>query len=219
MMNIKAVIFDMDGVLIDSEIVYLRHQYEVLRHRYSWVTQESLFPLVGMSTKDDYAYLARLLKKDENDPGFRQEIRDLFISCEIYYPDILRPQVVPMLKSLRSLGLSTALASSSSSDNINTVLTQCGLTSYFDCIVSGDQFEQSKPDPEIYLYTMERLGRTPEECLVVEDSTYGVQAAHAAGAFVVAIKDDRFCFDQSLADIRIDGLDEVIKILGTKMEV
>ena len=102
------------------------------------------------------------------------------------------------------MGLQLALASSSPMSNIRQVLGECGLMEFFPVIVSGEQFEASKPDPEIYLHTMARLGRRPEECLIVEDSTYGVQAGAAAGGLV-----ERFPFDQSAARFHIGNLSEI----------
>ena len=89
------------------------------------------------------------------------------------------------------MGLQVALASSSSRECIEQVLTQCGIRELFDCIVSGHEFTRSKPDPEIYRFTMDKLGRKPEECLIVEDSTYGVQAGTAAGGVVAALRDGK----------------------------
>ena len=206
---IQAVIFDMDGVLIDSEIVYLKHQYEALHKKYPWVTLESLYPLVGMSGTEDKPFLAGLLRRDAGDPAFLAEIDALYRSCTVHYPDILRPQVPALLKTLRAMGLQVALASSSSTQNIHQVLSECGIEALFDYTISGDQFHRSKPDPEIYQCTMRRLGRRPEECLIVEDSTYGVAAGVAAGATVAALRDDRFPFDQSPAQLHIESLDEV----------
>ena len=125
------------------------------------------------------------MQADENEP--------------IHFPDILRPEARPMLEQLRAMGLQLALASSSPMSNIRQVLGECGLMEFFPVIVSGEQFEASKPDPEIYLHTMARLGRRPEECLIVEDSTYGVQA----GA------DERFPFNQSAARFHIGNLSEI----------
>src|SRR5699024_12770944 len=96
------------------------------------------------------------------------------------------PQVRPLLARLRAMGLQIALASSSALVNIRRVLTECELTEAFDVVVSGEAFTRSKPDPEIYQYTMAQLGRTPAECLIVEDSTYDVQAGPAAGGLVAA---------------------------------
>lgn len=206
---IKAVIFDMDGVLIDSEIVYIRHQHQALREKYPWVTLESLYPMVGMSSTEDKPFLAGLLHRDASDPAFLQEIRELYAACTVHYPDILRPQAPGVLAALREMGLQVALASSSNTETIRRVLSSCGLERYFDVVVSGDQFRRSKPDPAIYLHTMERLGRRPQECLVVEDSTYGVQAGAAAGAAVAALRDDRFPFDQSAARFHIESLEEI----------
>lgn len=214
MTDIKAVIFDMDGVLIDSEIVYLTYQYEVLHQKYPWVTFESLFPMVGMGSGEDIAFLAEILRKDINDPDFQEEIRDLFHNCTVDYPSILRPQVKPMLSTLKQNGYMVALASSSSTQTINTVLSECDIRHFFDVVVSGDQFVRSKPDPEIYQYTMKALQRQPKDCLIVEDSTYGVQAGHAAGAIVAALEDKRFPFDQRLAQYHIHTLDDVVKLLG-----
>lgn len=211
---IQAVIFDMDGVLIDSEIVYIRHQWERLRIQYPWVTQESLYPTVGMSSAEDKQFLAKLLRREADDPAFLQEMETLYQSCAVFYPDILNPQAESVLKRLRTMGLGVALASSSSMKNIRQVLRECGITQYFDCIVSGEQFRRSKPDPEIYRYTMQLLGRRPDECLVIEDSTYGVQAGAAAGAAVAALRDDRFPFDQSAARFHIECLAEIFPILA-----
>lgn len=206
---IKAVIFDMDGVLIDSEIVYLRHQHKNLKPKYPWVTEESLYPLVGMSSQEDKAFLAGLLRRDAKDPAFLQEIAELYAGCTVWYPDILRPQVPGLLKKLRKMGFQVALASSSSLKNIRQVLQECEIEDCFDSIISGEQFHRSKPDPEIYRFTMERLGRQPSECLIIEDSTYGVQAGVASGALVAALRDDRFPFDQSPAQLHIDSLDVI----------
>lgn len=206
---IKAVIFDMDGVLIDSEIVYLRHQHANLKTKYPWVTEQSLYPLVGMSSQEDKQFLAGLLHRDAKDPAFLQEIQELYAACTVYYPDIMRPQVPGLLKALKDMGMQVALASSSSMKNIRQVLGQCEIEQFFDCIISGESFRRSKPDPEIYCHTMEKLGRTPDECLIIEDSTYGVKAGVASGATVAALRDDRFPFDQSPAQLHIESLDEI----------
>ena len=180
MKPIKAVIFDMDGVLIDSEPVYLHHQYTHLKPLYPWITLESMYPLVGISGQEYMPFMAKLCRRTD-DAAFRQEMDAMNAGCQVYYPDILRKEVRPLLHELKQMGLQVALASSSSRECIEQVLTQCKIRELFDCIVSGHEFTHSKPDPEIYRFTMDKLKRRPEECLIVEDSTYGVQAGTAAG--------------------------------------
>ena len=80
-------------------------------------------------------------------------------------------------------------------------------------MVSGNQFKKSKPDPEIYLYTASCLGVKPEECLAVEDSTIGITAAHRAGMKIAAMIDERYGFDQSLADYRLSGVKDVLEVV------
>lgn len=208
MKPIKAVIFDMDGVLIDSEPVYLHHQYTHLKSLYPWITLESMYPLVGISGQEYMPFMAKLCRRTD-DTAFRQEMDAMNAGCQVYYPDILRKEVRPLLHELKQMGLQVALASSSSRECIEQVLTQCKIRELFDCIVSGHEFTRSKPDPEIYRFTMDKLGRKPEECLIVEDSTYGVQAGTAAGGVVAALRDERFPFDQHAAQLHIDSLAEL----------
>ncbi|MCQ2550121.1 MAG: Cof-type HAD-IIB family hydrolase [Lachnospiraceae bacterium] len=212
--NMKAVIFDMDGVLIDSEIVYLDYQYEQLRKKYPWLNRDSLFPLVGMSADQALVFFSKLLKKENQMQELQQELKDLNDGCKVYYPNILRKEVKQVLEALKSMEIKIALASSSNQENIITVLTQCKILSYFDYIVSGEQFTQSKPNPEIYQNTMKKLEVLPEQCMVIEDSTYGIEAGVQAGATVVAIKDTRFAFNQSKAHIFIDNLMEIPTLIA-----
>ena len=144
---------------------------------------------------------------------FLQELKEVYSGVEISYPEIMRPVVPSLLKSLKEQGLKIALASSSRMDNILEVLTSCKIREFFDFVVSGEQFVHSKPDPEIYFHVMKALEVQPEECLIIEDSTYGVTAAHRAGAHVIAVRDDRFCFNQSLADYQINSLEEVLQYI------
>ena len=130
---------------------------------------------------------------------------DYFMGC----CQTIRKNRTDTIAQLRAMGLQLALASSSPMSNIRQVLGECGLMEFFPVLVSGEQFEASKPDPEIYLHTMARLGRRPEECLIVEDSTYGVQAGAAAGGLVAALRDERFPFDQSAARFHIGNLSEI----------
>lgn len=208
MRPIRAVIFDMDGVLIDSEPVYLMYQYEHLLERYPWLTVEMLYPVVGMSSQEFPSFMAKVCRRPL-DAAFQQELQQMNDGCKVDYAGILRPQVPAVLQALQDAGLQIALASSSSRENIQQVLDECGIGRYFSTIVSGGQFTRSKPDPEIYRYTMEQLGRRPEECLIVEDSTYGIRAGLAAGATVAALQDDRFPFDQRAAQLHIQSLAEV----------
>ena len=210
---IRTVIFDMDGVLIDSEIVYLRHQKKKLEKKYPWIKESDLYPLVGMDNNEDKYFMADRLGGDAEDPAFLQELKEVYSGVEISYPEIMRPVVPSLLKSLKEQGLKIALASSSHMDNILEVLTSCKIRDFFDFVVSGEQFVHSKPDPEIYFHVMKALEVQPEECLIIEDSTYGVTAAHRAGAHVIAVRDDRFCFNQSLADYQINSLEEVLQYI------
>jgi HAD superfamily hydrolase (TIGR01509 family) len=210
---IKAVIFDMDGVLIDSEIIYLDHMYEKLKIKYPQINREALFAVVGSTTKRTMEIISDVIGEDVNSPMFQELYAELWVDCRPDYPSILRKEVPDILKELHRRGYQVALASSTSRAGIDDVLTSCGLKGDFDYIVSGEEFKESKPNPEIYLHTADTLKREPKECLVVEDSTYGIMAGHGAGMTVASVIDDRFSFDRSLADYSINGLWEILDVL------
>lgn len=92
-------------------------------------------------------------------------------------------------------------------------MDQAGLRKYFSLIVSGEQFKESKPNPEIYLYTIKELNVNKDEAIIIEDSSKGILAANRAGIKVLALKDDKFGLDQSQADIIINELNDIIKLI------
>ena len=97
-------------------------------------------------------------------------------------------------------------------DNILDVLGQCGIRDYFEVIVSGEQFRESKPDPEIYLHTMECLGLEPSECCCIEDSKFGITAGKRAGLTVFAKREERFGFSQASADQILDSVPDLLNV-------
>ena len=210
---IKAVIFDMDGVLIDSEIVYLNHMYEKLKFLYPRIKREALFSVIGSDTKRTMKIISDVIGEDTDSDSFKKLYKGLWVDCRPDYPAILRKEVPALLKELHRCGYLLALASSASKIGIDEVLTSCGLKCDFNYVVSGEEFKESKPNPEIYRHTAEVLKCRPQECLVVEDSTYGIMAGHSAGMTVAALIDDRFGLDQSLADYSMHSLSEVLSVL------
>ena len=211
---IKAVIFDMDGVIIDSELVYLEQMWEFGKTRNPQMKLEELYPMVGASKADAWSVLARAMGQGQTWEEARADLKahvDLY--RDVDYRKIFRPEIRQILAEPKKKGYKLAVASSTQLPLVERVMRENGIIEQFEILVSGNQFEKSKPDPEIYLYTAAKLGVKPEECLAVEDSTFGVLAGHRAGMTVAALKDDRFQFDQSPADYRMDRLTEVLEIL------
>lgn len=208
---IKAVIFDMDGVIIDSEWVYLQYQLEFAKKKNPNVELSDLYPMVGATKKDCWEVLRKAISNGQTWEELRTEFRQRDIYSEIDYRSIYRPEVTDVLKQLKEEGYHLALASSTHLELVERVLNINGIRSYFEAVVSGEQFKKSKPDPEIYLYTASQLKLDPKECLAVEDSTIGITAAHRAGLKIAAVIDTRFGFDQSLADYRLNRVKDVLE--------
>lgn len=210
---IKAVIFDMDGVIIDSEPVYLEKDLEFARTKNPDVVLEDLYGMVGSSRKDAWSCMARAIHNGQTWEELRDEFRDSRdVYSEMDYRKIFRPEIPGLLEELKKMGLRLALASSTGIDIIERVLRENEIRSCFEVVVTGAQFKRSKPDPEIYHYTAAQLGIPEDQCLAIEDSTFGVTAASRAGMKIAALIDHRFHFDQSLADYRMESLNEVLEI-------
>ena len=139
-------------------------------------------------------------------------LQEYFRSFDCDYKAVVKPQIYSVLESL-SEHYKIALASSSSLNTINTALAQADLRKYFTLIVSGEQFKESKPNPEIYLHAIKELNVNKDEAIIIEDSPKGILAANRAGIKVLALKDDKFGLDQSQADIIIDELNDIIKLI------
>lgn len=208
---IKAVIFDMDGVIIDSEGVYLEYQLEFARRKNPDVKIVQLFPMVGATKKESWDVLRKAINNGQTWEELRKEFRQRDIYSEIDYRKLYRPEVTETLDQLKQEGYRLALASSTHLELVERVLEENGIRQYFEAVVSGNQFRKSKPDPEIYLYTAKILELLPEDCLAVEDSTIGITAAHRAGMKIAAVIDDRYQFDQSLADYKLVRVKEVLE--------
>lgn len=208
---IKAVIFDMDGVIIDSEGVYLEYQLEFAKKKNPDVKLEDLYPLVGATKQECWEVVERVVSNGQTWEELRNEFRQRDIYSEIDYRNIYRPEVTDTLKQLKEAGFRLALASSTHLELVERVLEENGIRDYFEAVVSGEQFKKSKPDPEIYLYTAGQLKLEPGECLAVEDSTIGITAAHRAGLKIAAVIDTRYGFDQSLADYKLNTVKDVLE--------
>ena len=180
--KLKAVLFDMDGVLVNNTQAHVK-AFEIFCERYGvedW--QHKLQTAFGMGNDD----IMRLILPEEiiREKGMKAlgEEKEA-IYREVYAPEI-RPVrgLVELLEELRRRGIRCAVGSSGCRENVDVVLSNCGITDYFSCIVSGDRVTRCKPDPEIYLLAAEGLHLPSAECLVFEDARVGITAARRAGA-------------------------------------
>lgn len=214
---VRAIIFDMDGVIIDSEPVYGKWLAMFLESQGVAVPKTELNKIPGIASQDFVKKLELWWKNAGKPYKTGKEINQMFDKYSdgfpISYKNILTPNIKEVMEWLRQSHYKIAVASSSPMKNITEVLSETKLNTFVDIKVSGEAFANSKPNPEIYNFTVKKLGLEKAECIAVEDSSYGIQAAANARLKVIAKKDDRFGFDQSLADYHIDNLLQIIDIL------
>lgn len=214
MVKSHAVIFDMDGVLIDSEIVYRDLHRKFFKSRGVEVSTDEWNLLAGSSRKVERRYYERWWERSLGERLSGERIAELEHEHNKRYPidyaAIMNPGVPQTLSGLRERGLRLALASSSPLPYILRVLDECGLSDFFDVIESGDELRESKPNPEIYLLTLSKLGLPAESCCAVEDSDYGIRAARRAGIYTIAKREERFNFTQEEANVIVDGIPDVL---------
>ena len=213
---IKAILFDLDGVLVDSEVYDQKINYDFVREK-GYKTDPSIFRIwIGGNEKIDYwSILKDMMHPDDDYETFKREF-EAFHKVKrwiVPFVEYMFPETQSVIRKLHEKGYKLACCSSSSPDYIDRALTDMEIKQYFDVIVSGHDFENSKPAPDIYLYARDRFGLVSEECLVVEDSPYGIAAGKNAEMTVVAKTDHVFGMDQSKADYFIDSLEELFGII------
>jgi len=207
---IKAVIFDMDGVIIDSEPIHFKSDQLTLKHLGVEISHEELNKYVGVSNpvmwaelKEKYHLAGSIGQLMETQSDFRNTT---------FGNEKLEPitGIPGLLAEIKDAGLKLGLASSSGRDFIEMILTKLGILDYFDVIVSGEEVEKSKPNPDIFLKTAGNLGVNPENCLVIEDSQHGVKAAVLAGMKCIGFHNPNSgTHDLSLADTVVHSITDI----------
>jgi len=182
---VRAVIFDMDGLLIDSEKVYWRVGREMAREFGKVLSDQTLGNMMGRDPLDSMSIYARDLQ-------LRQSPQELLDLREKRVLDVMRRGVEPMPGLFESLDqlrphFKLAIATSAPMRFVDVVMESLPMRAYFDVIQTSDDIMHGKPDPEIYLKAMAKLRVTPGESIVLEDSSNGCRAGKRAGAYVIAI--------------------------------
>lgn len=181
--GIAGVVFDMDGVLVESERAWHDIHKGVLADYGYELDDASYRELYGASDEVENVVLGRIMGVSPEVAGRRK--REYVMRNPIDYAAIVMPGAPEALNNLKTRGLRLALASSSLAPDVNAMLDQTGLRDRFDAVVTGSDCERAKPDPAIYLEACARLGARPVDLLAVDDSAYGVEAAARAGMRVV----------------------------------
>ncbi|WP_432208132.1 HAD family hydrolase [Asprobacillus argus] len=213
MKNIGCVIFDMDGVIIDSEELHKKAYYETFDAIGVHVSDELYKTLTGSSTINTFQKLVAHFNLDEKPEALVLNKRDRYVSFFENDPTLhLVKGVEEIIKYFYNKGLVLVLASSSAMVNIERVFNRFNLNQYFTAKISGADLKESKPHPEIFEKAA-ILGKIPKEnCIVIEDSDNGVKAANDAGIFVIGYRNP-LAADQTLekADMIITDFEELIK--------
>jgi HAD superfamily hydrolase (TIGR01509 family) len=202
----EAVIFDMDGVIVDSEPYSVQALVDILRAYGIVPTMADLQRSYGRRIRDDLAdYFARY--------GITGDVHSAIAHKHARYYHLaaghLKPfaGVMPLLRRLRQQGCRLALASSGDRIKVAFGMQALGLDGIFATVVSGDDVTQSKPHPEIYLLAARRLGVAPAACVAIEDAPAGVEAAKRAGMRCLAVTNTVTSEQLHMADLIVDSLE------------
>ncbi|MCL4245460.1 MAG: HAD family phosphatase [Candidatus Dadabacteria bacterium] len=206
---INAVIFDMDGVMIDSEPLWEKTERILLARRNIDYSPDYRDKIVGLNQRDSGRLLVDTFDLEETVEEIINE--RISILTSIYEKELeLIPALVPLLERLGEEGYRLAVASSSPLRVVNFVLDMFSLHDHFLAVVSGDSVGNGKPHPDIYVHTAETLGVKPAECVAIEDSINGLRSAKGAGMYCIAIPDKRLTPNQfESADVILGGLEEL----------
>lgn len=188
-LKIKGVLFDMDGIVLDTEKLYTRFWQEAAQSLGYPMTYEMGLGMRSLSREAGERQLKEYLGQNVD----YQEVRNKRIEMMNAFIEVhgveIKPGIHELLAFLKEKEIKTAIATSSPLDRTKKYLSQVGLVDDFDELVSGHMVEHGKPEPDIYLYAASKLGLAPEECLVLEDSPTGILAAYRAGCIPVMIPD------------------------------
>ena len=208
---IQTVIFDMDGVIVDTEPV---HHYAYKQHFKELnidVSSQMYATLTGNSTRNVFQKLKENFKIPHEVEDLILRKRHLFNEAFDTKPDLeLLAGVQQLIEDLHTNGIQLIVASSASKSTINRVFNRFNLHNYFTHIVSGEDFPKSKPDPAIFLHAVTLSIAAKENCIVIEDSTNGIKAAKAAGIYCIGYDSiNSKLQDYSLADKVITHFNEL----------
>lgn len=197
------VIFDMDGVIFDSERAYIE-AYKKLAPKYGMddfdVVHRACMDSIGVTRQKTKEIFFSYVGHEFDYDSYREDVQHELNMIEYE----IKPGVFALFDWLKETGARIALASSTREVSVRKSLGHAGLTEYFDQIVCGDMVSHSKPHPEIFLTAAARLGADPATCYIIEDSYNGIRAAHAAGAHPIMVP------DILQPDEEIRGLAEVV---------
>lgn len=207
---VKAVIFDMDGVLFDSQPLHFKAEIRTITHFGYPITESELKEYLGWCEDDfwkDVISRYNLKTTVAEMKAFEHPVIEKLLD-EFALPD---PELQEILKALRAKKLMLAVASSSPRHWVNMVLDGLSVSGLFDEIVSGEDVKNGKPAPDIFLKAANLLGAEPCECMVIEDAPAGIEAANAAGMYSVALRGSvNASLDLSKAKKEIRHLKELI---------
>ncbi|SDP08097.1 haloacid dehalogenase superfamily, subfamily IA, variant 3 with third motif having DD or ED/haloacid dehalogenase superfamily, subfamily IA, variant 1 with third motif having Dx(3-4)D or Dx(3-4)E [Streptococcus equinus] len=214
MEKFKAIIFDMDGVLFDTETFYYRRREKFLAEK--GISIKHLPPsfFIGGNMKQIWPDILR----DDFDKWDTEQLQKEYSIYKkthpLPYKNLIFEDTFEVVKGLFDKGFRLGLASSSTKHDILKALDETQLREYFSVILSGEEFEKGKPHPAIYQEARRQLGFNNEETLVIEDSEKGIQAGVSADLAVWAIEDTLFDMDQSKASRLVKNLTQVIEDLS-----
>lgn len=210
----KAFIFDMDGVIINSEPMHEEIELAVAAEQGIDFDKENWYLYVGMRSSDmwETVIAERQLKVNVNDILTVADQRKVqYIESHDIEPI---EGIKDLLENLTKLRYRVALASSSSKPFIEAVLNKFEINRFFEVIVSGDEIKDGKPAPDIYIEAASRLAVSPDSCIVLEDSKNGINAGNAAGMKTIGFSNpESGNLDLSSATYKVESIKEVMKFI------
>ena len=212
----KAAIFDMDGLILDSERTVLSC-WEKIGEKYGFKDIVTYgISVIGKNKKATIDEFERIY----GEPGdrYERELREIYNGLAQKGEVPLKPHTLELLESMKNAGMKIAIASSSTREEVTTQMEMLGALKFFDTCVCGDQVTKSKPDPEIFLLACDALGVKPEEAVGLEDSFNGVRACKASGLYTIMVPDIIQPDDEmkGLADVILPSLKDVQAFLNLK---
>ena len=220
-MKIKAILFDMDGLMVDTESLSTEAFINSAKAQGYNMTKEETLKVLGFTKANIYQFWIDYFQGTNVDGKKLVDDHYEYIENVLYTVGPKKmPYVEKLLKYLRENNYKIAVASSSDTADIKNNLEKTKLEKYIDEIASGAEVENGKPAPDVFLLAAKRLGVDAKDCLILEDSKAGIKAGKASGAMVFMVPDmytvDKECEDT--ADRILTNLGEVIEILEGKNE-